>query len=404
MTSFPVDSLPPELLPLVFSLALPEDAFNVYSRKYSPLNVSQVCSSWRNLALATPSLWSHLTYPIGRVTFTHYEDVWRLWLERSKHHSLRFTIAHSPPWTSLKRSLVRIMIDNFDRWRDIHLELRHNVATIIIPHFPRTLKRLDSVGFSIMYRTPSMTTDWMKDLVSRSDWSYTNEHHSVSAVAFRAMSGGQYEELSGGTSSSNYTGGILDGAHLSLSVGQIHRENPNLFPSNLRHLYVFRYDDDYQRTRFSMADLICRSEASLEALILCRVNISTNDLRSVLRHSTRLKELRLSCCSSLDVNGIFDFLEIHPDTLEVICPALRVFEICASHLKKAEDVQPFMGMTVSRWEYAKSKESNLSLIEQLNGLDTYLTCGQRQDLQRCILEGLHYQHRNSIGLQCFDTP
>ena len=113
--------LPPEILTLIFSYASPSGAYYVHSRKQSPLNVSQVCNTWRDVALASSSLWSHLAFP-GCIAYKHYEDIWKLWVERSKYHTLRFTITRQPPHDkALQRSLVQIVVDNFDRWRDIRL-------------------------------------------------------------------------------------------------------------------------------------------------------------------------------------------------------------------------------------------------------------------------------------------
>ena len=106
----------------------------------------------------------------------------------------------------------------------------------------------------------------------------------------------------------------------------------------------------------------------------------------------------------MNLDDIFGFLKMVRNTSEAICPALQEIKFSCMQPTRSGNVQPFVDMIVSRWGYAKSKGSNFSVVEELIDFDTYLTCGQRQELQRCILEGLHYQRRDSIGLQCFENP
>ena len=378
-------SLPFELTSLIFSLAQPLDASYVYSREHSPINVSQVCSSWRDVALETASLWSHLALPSGTEN-THYEDVWSLWLARSKDHTLRFTIFHQSSHNiALQRKLVQIMVDNFDRWRDIHIAL-DNIITIIIPYFPPTLEGLYCKGFSVTYRMPSMT----RKLISNSAWSYANECHTVTAVDLHTVPQ-LYEELSGATRMNNDSDEDINDARLSQLTGRTHHEGPNLFASSLRCLEIFRSDYYYGQGKFDFADLICRSTASIEILNLFGVNISTIELCSVLLHSSKLKVLGLASCYMVDKREIYNLLRIHSDPMGVACPALQVLEISGvTTLENESDGRPFLNMIVSRWKYAKSIGISLS-IDADHNLRFHLSSEQRQELRNCVLEGLHYE-------------
>ncbi|KAJ7728300.1 hypothetical protein DFH07DRAFT_690074, partial [Mycena maculata] len=52
------DRITPEILALVFVFSLPNHLTTVPSEKDAPISVSRVCRHWRQVALATPQLWS----------------------------------------------------------------------------------------------------------------------------------------------------------------------------------------------------------------------------------------------------------------------------------------------------------------------------------------------------------
>ena len=95
----PILSLPPELLKIIFTFALPSRASDVHSYKQSPTNVSVVCTLWRDIAISTPFLWSHLSFNGGQGSkLTQAQDTeaivscWTLWLKRTSSCPLRFTL------------------------------------------------------------------------------------------------------------------------------------------------------------------------------------------------------------------------------------------------------------------------------------------------------------------------
>ena len=396
-----VQTIPPEILSFIFSFALPTDSpYLAHSRNQSPLNVSQVCSSWRGIALETSSLWSHLAFPISIVD-TYIENIWHLWLARSKHQSLCFNISSLPPHNiALLCNLVRIMVDNFDRWRDVDLGTR-NIISVIIPYFPPTLEKLSCTGYSVMYRTPSMTTEWLSKLASSAEWRYTNEFHAVTVVELRMVPDYLYEELSGVTRVDSDSEKSLDDTRLSRYM---ERTESNLFASNLKDLHVFRFDYVFQRGRFGLADLICRSAASLEVLSLTYSDIIVCEIFSILNHSLKLKELRLEGCGSINKDNLYDLLKVGSDSSEVDCPALQLLELIDMYALGRRGAQPFVDMIVSRWRYANSKGMSLSVIVQTYDLGGCLSTEQREELRSCISEGLYFKRGVATGLECFPVP
>ncbi|KAJ7722122.1 hypothetical protein DFH07DRAFT_857169 [Mycena maculata] len=73
------DRIAPEILALVFVFTLPDHLTTVPSEKDAPISVSRVCRHWRQVALATPQLWSTMTIDFSRRP--KYDE--NLWLARN---------------------------------------------------------------------------------------------------------------------------------------------------------------------------------------------------------------------------------------------------------------------------------------------------------------------------------
>ncbi|TFK28097.1 hypothetical protein FA15DRAFT_86578 [Coprinopsis marcescibilis] len=89
--STPIHVLPPELLSEIFIYALPAERFPSPSPSAAPLSLTHVCRHWRQVGLATPTLWSalHLNYR------TAVEDVppAHLWLSHSGDMPLSLSLS-----------------------------------------------------------------------------------------------------------------------------------------------------------------------------------------------------------------------------------------------------------------------------------------------------------------------
>ncbi|KAL1682362.1 hypothetical protein EV122DRAFT_274472 [Schizophyllum commune] len=88
----PVRRLPQEVLSDVFLLALPADYCNHLAGR-SPLNIAEVCYTWRATALGTATLWSNLNIrPSSAQEALQWVDVAKRYLHRSRQVSLRISI------------------------------------------------------------------------------------------------------------------------------------------------------------------------------------------------------------------------------------------------------------------------------------------------------------------------
>ncbi|KAG8688426.1 hypothetical protein FRC08_011445, partial [Ceratobasidium sp. 394] len=93
----PIYKLPSEILVAIFTVASGrytrhDRTRNRRATHVSPIVLSGVCSSWRQLATRAPSLWSYIDITIGGVPFTPCSAQTRLWLERSRNVPLYINI------------------------------------------------------------------------------------------------------------------------------------------------------------------------------------------------------------------------------------------------------------------------------------------------------------------------
>ncbi|KAJ7632141.1 hypothetical protein FB45DRAFT_494498 [Roridomyces roridus] len=171
----PVRSLPPELLQLIFLVALPSDRNAVMHSSEAPLLLGRVCSGWRKIAFATPELWSSLhivcppmdysDLPSTLMRVQRRAEAAEQWLNRSGACPLSVSI-----WVSRDAGFtgaavasaspfVEALIPLSRRWR--HIELRVPSDSLDSFHY------LQSFDVPLL-QTLSITNE---SSLARDDWS-----------------------------------------------------------------------------------------------------------------------------------------------------------------------------------------------------------------------------------------
>ncbi|KAK1224494.1 hypothetical protein PQX77_012607 [Marasmius sp. AFHP31] len=160
----PIHRLPPELLERIFSFSvdIPELYDSSGYREYpqssldprkSPWTLAQVCQSFRKLALATPSLWSFISFGfLGLACTANPESLaylhahnhrLRLQLQRSSDYPLT-VMTHTPGgMTPIDRSLFQLC-SHTNRWRSLRIEL-HSSLTEELSQIRGSLPNLESL-------------------------------------------------------------------------------------------------------------------------------------------------------------------------------------------------------------------------------------------------------------------
>ncbi|KAF8629914.1 hypothetical protein AX15_003192 [Amanita polypyramis BW_CC] len=130
---FPIHRLPREILAEIFIKCLPDAKLETLwtSKSFAPILLCNICSSWRELAVATPHLWSTLGISIrdsalDKLTAVH---VTNKWLERSGTLPLTLRLKHNPfvpflnPRPVLVKAILSVFANHASRWEDVALYL-----------------------------------------------------------------------------------------------------------------------------------------------------------------------------------------------------------------------------------------------------------------------------------------
>ncbi|KAJ7446326.1 hypothetical protein FB451DRAFT_1567863 [Mycena latifolia] len=133
-------SLPYELTSQIFIHTLPLHARIRPGQKRAPLQLAQVCSLWRAVALATPQLWSsiYLEFPTGgpfdgiptllgipdtEPVCDHTCELLELWLLRAASYPVSISLICADSGINLPEPLMAILADHASHWGRIELKI-----------------------------------------------------------------------------------------------------------------------------------------------------------------------------------------------------------------------------------------------------------------------------------------
>ncbi|TDL15264.1 hypothetical protein BD410DRAFT_845347 [Rickenella mellea] len=140
----PVLQIPCEITSEIFRYCLPEDEFPQPSIRSAPIQLSLVCSAWRELSIGTPCLWTKVLLcastdfeDLSGTLTDHMEshvETLRLWTKRATPLLLSVHLRY-PTLPRLDVPVIRIdqlppifhvIVENGARWKDIRLSLPRN--------------------------------------------------------------------------------------------------------------------------------------------------------------------------------------------------------------------------------------------------------------------------------------
>ncbi|KIM91617.1 hypothetical protein PILCRDRAFT_810904 [Piloderma croceum F 1598] len=131
MVIYPVRRIPFELWAQIFVLCLPDDNFVEIDASKAPLLLGQVCSSWREITLSTPALWSSICLGGCEREFSLAQiPLVETWLRRSGNLPLSIQICH--PATPTSSHFLDILIPFSSRWYNLDLHLPQSLAERIV--------------------------------------------------------------------------------------------------------------------------------------------------------------------------------------------------------------------------------------------------------------------------------
>ncbi|KAK7460494.1 hypothetical protein VKT23_009212 [Stygiomarasmius scandens] len=115
-----ISQVPPELLSEIFLLSVSGD-FDYENTVRKPLLISQISKYWRDVALATPGLWSRLFLKISTYCSRSRMDITETWLIRSAAAPLRVHILWEEESNLLTHPVLDAIIQHSNRWHHVFL-------------------------------------------------------------------------------------------------------------------------------------------------------------------------------------------------------------------------------------------------------------------------------------------
>lgn len=115
----PIRRLPPELLAEVFILCLPSPGTPSFNAHNAPGLLTQICASWRQVALSEQRLWSSITVSLSSQSSG---VACRTWLSRSMSSPLSIYVDADDLPSSFARRMwpaISPLTEYCDRWRDV---------------------------------------------------------------------------------------------------------------------------------------------------------------------------------------------------------------------------------------------------------------------------------------------
>ena len=159
-----IRKLPIDILQEIFIACLPTDYNPDMSRRQPPILLTQICSSWRNVAHATPQLWKSIVIDVPcnspSMTMEHIErfsEAIQEWLTKSADFPLHI-VFDSDNWGASGANAVRFcdkIIDSLirfsERWRVIRLSIPYQALKPITSLPPSNFPILEIFSVNCFY-------------------------------------------------------------------------------------------------------------------------------------------------------------------------------------------------------------------------------------------------------------
>lgn len=126
-----VKRFPPEIWAKTFLCVVEScaDGFPKLHPNQAPLLLTQVCRDWRDIALTTRHLWTHLDIP--RTDDVRFIPILHKYISLSSPLPLTFTVdlfSGDPTTAILEFMYVGVLCIHSERWKDVQFRLRHDTS------------------------------------------------------------------------------------------------------------------------------------------------------------------------------------------------------------------------------------------------------------------------------------
>ncbi|KAJ7143069.1 hypothetical protein C8R43DRAFT_1015576 [Mycena crocata] len=309
----PINDLPPELLELIFLDCHDGIAFYPTAATDAPLNLSQTCKRWRNVASRIPALWSTLKVVANHTASEPPVEVVEDWMHLSGAYplSLFLICQRRQPDTESDSSdlgisrVLELFLRNIYRWRTISFDFSQHAPPIDYPESLTAqgapqLEHLEIHPFSWSPLLGALSIPWLAAAVSSAPLlhSFTSHLGKFPPAFFAQIPWGQLTELRLETRLSELACLFILQSASNLAVCHL---------LNVRHEFledVPAFDPLLAATVPHLTTLSVASQAGFEKLfrLLNAPNLHTFEISTrstIMRwdHTQFMAFLRRSCCS-----------------------------------------------------------------------------------------------------------
>jgi len=161
--------IPVDLLQKIFHSCLPIDHDSIICKKEAPVLLTQVCSSWRRIALNTPLLWASINIPVPYTRMGGHQaamdlimanrvNAVREWLKRSQDCPLSFTLDAN--WAvKYVDDLLDLLLPESTRWQRVDMTMAQHHISMVMGLDPRKTPLLISIRMHITRLTGGLVED-----------------------------------------------------------------------------------------------------------------------------------------------------------------------------------------------------------------------------------------------------
>ncbi|KAF8884634.1 hypothetical protein BD779DRAFT_767425 [Infundibulicybe gibba] len=139
--------LPPEIIEKIFLEFCSSSTIFPLRRDEPRLLITQVCSQWRAIALAIPSIWANIRISIDS---TPILDPIRTWISRSAQSTLSFWICRPTNYRTSSTAILDLIFPIIQRCASLQLYINQPALTRLLSLPPGSLHALQEISIGAM--------------------------------------------------------------------------------------------------------------------------------------------------------------------------------------------------------------------------------------------------------------
>ncbi|KAF4620765.1 hypothetical protein D9613_000026 [Agrocybe pediades] len=165
----PIIQLPPEITSTIFLVLTPQDIWSDFPRHnerlsiFQPLQIGAVCTAWRQLAWATPQLWTHPFFDVRIIEKHHRHPLALEWLSRAQLVPVTLCITYGDSYYRSNpgaNPFLEAIAATSSQWKTVSAHMPLNLMQYMFHH----VRRWDNIHSFLLCPTEGRYADKNKPL------------------------------------------------------------------------------------------------------------------------------------------------------------------------------------------------------------------------------------------------